>query len=164
MPQFCTECGAVAEPGKKFCTGCGARIESAGPVPAAVAAPARQAAPPPAYPPAPQIQYASQPPAQMPAQTDAYRYAPESRAGAELIGMFGYIGWLILMSLPLVGLIVSIIMGVNKTPTNRRNLARAMLVFNIIGIISAVVSAIYAYSIYTQLAETLGASFSIIGS
>ena len=172
MSQFCTACGATAEPGKMFCMACGAKIEPGEPSMAAVTAheyQSAQAPPPlPPPPPAPQIQYGGQPAhvqaAQMPMQgPQVYAYAPPAQAGSELIGTLGYIGYLILMSLPVVGLILSIVMGNNKAPSNKRNLARAMIVYNVVGIIIFVVSAVFLYSLLSQLSEVVDFSFSILG-
>ncbi len=46
-------------------------------------------------------------------------------------GAGGMFGMILLMSIPVLGLIVSIIFGVSKNPTVRRSLSRAMIMFNI---------------------------------
>jgi len=148
--------------------GCGAKIEATEPAMAAATAPAYQAAQPPP-PSAPQIQYAHQPAythaAQMPAQGQAVPHpqTPPAQPETDLIGMLEYIGYLIIMSLPILGLVSSIVMGKNKTPTNRRNLARAMIVFNVIGIMIGVAAAIITYITLSNLAETLGVTISLFG-
>lgn len=100
---FCTNCGNQVPDGIKFCTSCGAAMGATAPV-----QPTQQPAP----------VYAAQPVA-------VYQEEPISTGG--------YIGIMFLMMLPLINLILLIIWacgGCKKV--NKRNFARAMLVWMVI--------------------------------
>jgi len=169
MPQFCTECGAAMEPGKKFCTGCGAKAESAAQTPAAPvqAQPAVQVEP---Y--AGQSQHAAQqtgaPAAQMamprhyPDQ-GVYPPSPAFTLEAKSITMLGYLGYLFVMSIPVMGLVMAIVLGFKSPKANTRNLARAMIFFNVVWLIVFVAFALTAYSAMSQLSEIVDFNFKIFG-
>jgi hypothetical protein len=119
----------------KFCTECGkeitATVGAAQPVMASAAVSetastiqTRQAPPPqPAYQPPPSSGYDFPPP-------KGSKYAP--------IGTGGYIGMMILFAIPVIGWLACIITAFASGNRNRRNYARAALVFLIIGIVISV--------------------------
>jgi hypothetical protein len=147
---FCTECGATVPDGTKFCIECGKPVgEAAQPIPAmaaAQAAPAPQPtpamAPPPAQqqvwqaPPVAQPTYAY-PAQQAPVQPVVPGSSPDGKS--DVISTGGYFLTLLLFSLPLIGWIACIVMAFVSGNRNRRNLARAMLIFLVIGLILSIV-------------------------
>ena len=134
--KFCTTCGRQIEETQKFCTVCGAPApggQGAGaggsPAPPVSAA----AAPPPAPPPPAQPVQPAPPPA-----PPAADMAPTGKY--EPISTGGYIGILLLMGLPILGQLLTIVWacgGCRKV--NKRNLARATLVFLAIGLVLGVI-------------------------
>lgn len=149
MLQFCTECGAAAEPGKKFCTGCGAKLDTAESVtdtaeltpiradPVLASAQTDSAYPssypdpqayapygPPETPPIPPSVYATQ---SLPAPVST---APSAEANAKPIGMWRYLGYLLVMNLPILGLIMSIVWSVRSERAAK--LAKAMIIINVL--------------------------------
>lgn len=70
------------------------------------------------------------------------KYAPMST--------FGYFGWLLLMSLPIAGLVVMLFLAFGNGPVNRRNLARAMLIFLAIGLIISIISAVMIWPLLSE--------------
>jgi len=165
----CSSCGVLIPDGAKFCGICGAtQAAPAEPAPAYQEPPqpvyqetpayAAQPAPPyqeqpayaaqPAYQPQPayqQPQPAYQPqPAEEPVPPKGSRYAP--------ISALGYFGYFILFAIPIVGQILCIAFAFGKSGNvNRRNLARAMFVFLIIGLIFALTIGIGATVMAKQI-------------
>lgn len=124
---FCTNCGNQVPDGIKFCTSCGAPMGvTASVLPTQPTQPAQQ-------PVQPTIQ---QQPIQQPAApqpTPVYVAQPVAVCQEEPISTGGYIGIMFLMMLPLINLILLIIWacgGCKKV--NKRNFARAMLVWMVI--------------------------------
>lgn len=117
---FCTNCGNQVPDGIRFCTLCGAAMKEAAP-----AQPGQQAVQQPV------IQQQTMQQAPQPAPIYA---APTATAyQEEPISTGGYIGIMFLMMLPLINLILLIIWacgGCKKV--NKRNFARAMLVWMVI--------------------------------
>lgn len=107
---FCTNCGNQVPDGIRFCTSCGAPMKEAAPA-----------------------QSAQQPMQQAPQPAPIYGAPPGTAYQEEPISMGGYIGIIFLMVLPLINLILLIIWacgGCKKV--NKRNFARAMLVWMVI--------------------------------
>lgn len=146
---FCTECGTNVPDDVKFCTACGKPMGAAPqPEPVMVGASAPAAAQSQAS-----SAYVSRPesaPAyiQQPGQTPVLAGTPIAAGDAappkgskyEPIGMGGYIGIMLLMCIPIVGQILTIVWafgGCRKI--NKRNLARAMLVFLVISIVLGII-------------------------
>lgn len=117
---FCTNCGNQMSDGIKFCTSCGAAMGATAPV-----QPTQQP-----------VQPVMQQPVQQPAAPQpapVYAAPPVAVCQEEPISTGGYIGILFLMMLPLINLILLIIWacgGCKKV--NKRNFARAMLVWMLI--------------------------------
>lgn len=177
---FCTECGADIPAEIKFCTSCGNPMSAAAqPLPAMAAAaaapasavqPTPQAAPRPAY----------APPAQpQPVQTVINADAPPARGSKyAVMGTGAYIGTMLLFCIPIVGWLACVIMAFASKKLNRRNFARAMLVFLIIGaVLSAALYVVFGWvseAVMQSLNETtngmlgdsggLGDLFDIINS
>ena len=136
--KFCMTCGAELQPGAKFCLGCGTPAEQ--PLPPAQEpqqfAPPEPVMPPPApLPPVPpaqgygyQQQYAP-PPVPPPMQP-----APPPPAEKVKPGAGTYFFYLLLTGFPALGLVFAFLWGMGKKqpPSQRRNLARAMIVYNLI--------------------------------
>jgi len=163
MAKFCTACGAPLSDDKKFCTECGTPIAAEGMsgtetmTTAASAGAAEEVAahPPvqPAYqqavqtslPVQPAYQQAVQtPPPVTPVQQTPPMYgadaAPVRGSKYEPITTGGYIGIMLLMCIPVVGLILMLVWafgGCKKV--NKRNLARASLIMAAVGLIISLI-------------------------
>ena len=136
---FCTECGTNVPDDVKFCTSCGKAMSAAPkPEPVAVGVSAPAAAQPQAAPTyIPQPQQTPVPVSPPVAGGDA---APAKGSKYEPISTGGFIGIMLLMCIPIVGQVLTIVWacgGCRKV--NKRNMARAMLVFLIISIVLGVI-------------------------
>jgi len=141
MAKFCSSCGAELKDAAKFCAVCGMKNEipdSDGQEQTESVMPIVEQPPP-----APAVQ---------PVQTDVRTAKPMSSAKYWINIFF--------MSLPLIGLIISILLSIKKEPSNSRNLARAMIFFSVVSIVVCVIMAVLLY-IYTQTIE--GLHFTIFG-
>ena len=129
---FCTECGANVPEDLKFCTGCGKPMGET---------PAQPIQPPPPVQKA-QPQQPAQQPTQQPVQpkppAEAANAAPPAGSQYAVVGVFNYIGLMLLFAIPIVGLIACLVMSFSKTNINRRNYARANLIFAIIALIISI--------------------------
>lgn len=158
MARFCTECGATLADDKKFCTKCGTpvgaaageagkvQVENAAEQSAEVSQPVQSAhqqqTPPPVQPAYRQTMQA--PPPVMSVQQVPPVYgadiAPAKGSKYDPITTWGYIGIMLLMCIPVVGLILMLVWafgGCKKV--NKRNLARASLIMAAIGLIFSLV-------------------------
>ena len=112
---FCTTCGKEVPPGMRFCTACGTPVATAESPPAAEQ---------PAIAPNPAL--ADQAPPR------GSRYAVMSTGS--------YFGTILLFALPVIGWILCIIFACGGTKNlNKRNLARANLIFFLIALILSVI-------------------------
>lgn len=137
--KFCNNCGAELTGNSRFCTSCGASIgQNTPPVPehvsssgsGTVQSPVVQAAPI-------HNTYTASP-------VQNIEYTPGADSKYEPVTTGGFIGIMLLMCIPLVGIILAIIWacgGCRKV--NKRNLARAMLIMMLIG---AVLSLILSFA------------------
>ena len=174
----CTQCGAELKSGSRFCAECGAAVGvvaspvAAEPTPAPTSAPApTPAAPAPAPQPVTQPQSIPQPPKAAPAQgRPAYTppppaYTPPTAgetpppAGSkyELISTGGFIGIMLLMCIPVVGLILMIVWacgGCRKI--QKRNLARAGLIMMVISVILGLIIGFAAKALINSAMKAAG--------
>ena len=148
MPKFCINCGTAVDEGTKFCTVCGTKNEDA---PAQTEQTSPQASP---YEPQ---QAASPPPSAAPHNARAAapytalaETSPPKGSKYAPMSTFGYFGWLLLMSLPIAGLVVMLFLAFGNGPVNRRNLARAMLIFLAIGLIISIISAVMIWPLLSE--------------
>jgi len=156
MAKFCTGCGAPAAEGLKFCTGCGTPL-----VPAP--APMEKKAPPNDQPPAPQPP-AYVPPAALRQQAEAVQGQPGRKAKApggnspyQPISTWGFVGIMALFAIPIVGLVFAIVWacgGCRKI--NKRNLARAMLIFMAIGLVLGLLTGLLLRGIVKTALQEIG--------
>lgn len=123
--MICPKCGAAAAQGEKFCKNCGSELPAE---PISYAAPAQ---PQPTYTP---------PPVYTPPVGQPSGYSTEYKP----IGAWGYIGYNILFSLPIVGIILLIVFACSNENINRRNYARSFLLVMLIAIVLAIVFGILA--------------------
>ena len=167
ISNFCTKCGSAVENGVSFCTSCGSQVHNvqgasggggagAGVSPqGALGISGHGKAAPPGHggtaPPqgtyasagSAHYQYAAAAPAfSAPAGAafPAGEGAPGPGSKYEVISTGGYIGIMLLMAVPVVGLIFALVWafgGCRKV--NKRNLARAALVFMVIALILSAV-------------------------
>lgn len=153
---FCTECGANVPGGINFCTGCGRQMGATPSQATPSQAMPSQAAPLQAAQPratplraAPQAAaWQAAPQHAAPQQAQGRTYAPAAGAGGDrppsrnsryaVVGTGAYIGTMLLYSIPIVGWIFCIIHAFSAKNQNKKNFAKAMLVFLIIGIVLSV--------------------------
>ena len=189
MAKFCTNCGAPLPDNRKFCTECGtplavpaaespaaqettsspAEPDSIFGVPAEsvpeVSAPEFAASQPsvqqPVYhEPAPAPMAAPQPAYQAPAPAygDA---APPKGSKYEPITAGGYIGIMLLMCIPVIGLILTIIWacgGCRKV--NKRSLARATLIMMAVSLVLSLIIGIAGKAVFNSVLKEIGISSS----
>jgi len=72
------------------------------------------------------------------------------------ISAWGYVGYQLLFSIPLVGFILLIVFSFDDSNINRRNFARSYFVVFLLGIILAVVLGILGVSLFGFLGNVLG--------
>ncbi len=167
MAKFCTNCGATMEDDKKFCTTCGTLLGEAAPAsptpeaapevtaepivtPAPEASPVTEPAPQPTRPP-PQAQPTPPPPQPQPQPITYAATEPVPPKGSKYapITTWGYIGIFILMCIPLVGLILMIIWACGKCKKiAKRNLARAMLIMTVVGLVISLIIGIAGRAVF----------------
>ncbi len=140
----CTNCGATIDEGKKFCPACGSAVGAAAPAPPVTPAPAPVAAPVATAAPPQQVASPFPPP-------------PPKGSPYAVIGTLGYVGTFLVLSIPIVGLILMIVWATGGAKNqNRRNLARAMLVFLIISLVISIIGTVIWMPVIQELAKTAG--------
>lgn len=126
----CQNCGSENAQGTRFCVGCGSRLE--------------EAAPPPAYQQPPQQTY--QPP--------VYQSVPAADPTGLPMRTSQFFWMIFVLGLPLVGFICALVWAFSGgTNLNRRNLSRAMLLWQLIGVIAAIVIIILASIVGASLGD-----------
>ncbi len=156
MAKFCTNCGSPMEEDKKFCTECGTSFLDTAAAPAAPQPPVQPAQPvQTAPPPRQQVRQAPPQPAYAPQPT--YGEAPPAPGSKyEPITAGGYIGILLLMCIPLVGLVLAVIWALGGCKKiNKRNLARAFLVLTVIGLVLSLIVGIAVRSLFGKVVDVL---------
>jgi hypothetical protein len=74
----------------------------------------------------------------MATKTTARNGAPSKSSPYAVISMGGYIGYMLLFAIPMVGWVICIIMAFVSTNKNLCNFARATLVFLLIGLVLSI--------------------------
>lgn len=171
MAKFCTSCGASLEDSQRFCTECGASQQSD----PEISVPAPQPEPEPAYQrPEPQYQR-PEPQYQRTApqvRQQSYDYQQEEDRASRRIGKapgpnspyapittWGYVGTMLLMGIPIVGLILAIIWacgGCRKI--NKRNLSRAFLIMMAFALVFSLVAGLVIRGIAKKAMQEAGVS------
>jgi len=173
--NFCTKCGTATQPGMKFCTVCGTPMPAPIPVPVPVieepvvaveAAPAVEPAPvyappPPAPPPAP-VYAPPAPPVYQPPPAPAPSIpsqpavtAPKATAPPQAVkpGTGAFLAYLFLTGIPGVGLLAAILLSLGKKPGVLKNLARAMIFYNILITALVIFLAYWAFFFFGSLLD-----------
>jgi len=141
----CPKCNAPVGENEKFCSNCGALIEApaAEEIAAAQPAPAPEAQPAPAAPAAPVAPAAPEQPAYQQPYQEPY-FAPnltqDYTEPYKPMSPWAYIGYTILFSIPIIGFILLLVFGFDKTYINRRNFARSFLIMIIIGVVLSILA------------------------
>jgi len=175
MAKFCTGCGAAVQDDLRFCTECGAPLDAAE---AAAAAPGGNSAPPPQS-----AGYGGQSPAYGAPQPSSYgpgpaygparrgngpppeaprppaRKAPGPNSPYAPISTWGFVGTMLLMSIPIVGLVLAIVWafgGCRKI--NKRNLSRAFLILMAIGLVFSLITGLIVRGIVKSALKEAGLS------
>ncbi len=148
MAKFCTKCGTQLEDDKKFCTSCGVSVEAAD-----------TAKVQPSTPQQPVHQYPiNQNKSQQTQQSTSYDGDMPPAAGSkyEPISTGGYIGIMLLMCIPVIGIVIAIIWALGGCrKVNKRNLARAALVMMAIGLVISLILGFAVKAVVTQVADTV---------
>ncbi len=126
MAKFCTNCGATLSDDKQFCTECGTPM--------------------------------NKPPETEPVSTPQPTpiLQPEHGSPYEPITVGGYIGIMLLMCIPLIGIILTIVWacgGCKKI--NKRNLARASLIMIAIGLVISLLMGVVVKSMVKKVTNTI---------
>lgn len=158
MAKFCTNCGASLSDETRFCTECGATLDAAVP-------PANEAAPAPSvqqtqpvYQSAPVTTVVAEPPQKAKRQR-AVSYnddAPAPGSKYEPITTGGFIGIMLLMCIPVVGLVLMIVWacgGCRKV--NKRSLARASLIMLVVMLVISFLIGLALKSLFGSVVDAI---------
>jgi hypothetical protein len=140
--MFCPNCGKQLADNAKFCDSCGSVLNQT---------PQQGYAPP--QPPPVQPQYA--PPVMVQQPQPAY-YAPQPMAADPLtapMSLGAYIGFFLLLCIPLANIVLLFVWAFGSAVNrNKKNLARALLIFLLIFVVLAI---IFGDSIYKAIYEII---------
>ncbi|MBE6031411.1 MAG: zinc ribbon domain-containing protein [Clostridiales bacterium] len=139
MAKFCINCGAEIPDGTAFCTGCGTKIEETMPqVPVTEAATTPEEPAQPQTPPKQQTYQTppQQPVYQQPAQVP-YDVPPIGKYGVVSTGYFFFM--MIFYAIPVIGTIACIFTAFKGKNKNKKNFAKAMLIWLVISLILSLV-------------------------
>jgi len=151
--MICQKCGGEIVNGEKFCRNCGAPAPEA-PAQTPYAQPAQT---PYAQPAQTQPTYTPPPVYSAPVGQPS-GYSPEYKP----IGAWGYIGYNILFSIPIVGFILLIVFAVSRDNINRRNYARSFLLVMLIVFVLVILFAILAAVLGVDIADSVNRYMMII--
>lgn len=171
----CTTCGAEVMEGTMFCTSCGSKITpAASPAPSSFDNPAPAPTPTsysnPAPAPAPVNNYQQynapvmNTPQAQPVSYGGYsqpQYQPQPYNGGMMqdttpISPIGYIGYMLLYSLPIIGIIMVFVNALgSSTNINVKNFAKAYLILFIVGFIVGILTTIFFGAVFGSLANEL---------
>ena len=159
MPDtICTNCNATVPAGQAFCSTCGTPVAAAQPTPRPMPQPMPQPMPA-AAPAAPQAYEAPRQAHMRPAAQPVPAAAPPPAVSKPpkgspyaVVGMWAFVGYSIVMALPIVGLIMAIVWAVSSSgPLNRRNYARALLVMWVLALAVTIVCTVLFWSALSQV-------------
>jgi len=159
--MFCPKCGTNVPEGSKFCESCGYNIQQAE---QAIRQEPQQASPQPTYNPG-QTQYQPQYQAQnyqpRPQPAPAYQNNTVNinitDPREKVYGIGGWLGTLLLSSIPLVGFICLLVWAFSSnTNKNKKNFAIAMLIFMVILLVISVI-------LYASIMAAIGSFFDQLG-
>jgi len=162
MSKFCTNCGATLEDHKKFCTECGTPVPSAAP---AAAAPAPTPIPAPVQPVQQPVYQAATATVEPPRTAAGNEDAPPKGSKYAPITTGGFIGIMLLMCIPVVGLILIIVWacgGCRKV--TKRNLARASLIMMVIGLVISLILGFAAKALINSALKEAGFDPAVLSS
>ena len=141
----CSKCGKPLKAGVKFCTSCGTAVKSGAPAKSAAAKPAASEKP----------AAAAKPVAHAKPAAPARVVAPDATTD-EVITTLGWIGTLLVMIIPIVGLVLYFVWAFGTGGNlNRRNYCRASLIMMAIGIGLSIITAVMFYSVFSSFFDYL---------
>ena len=151
MARFCTGCGSELNDNASFCTNCGKAFDTQQTAQKTMQTPA-----------APQAPKAKAQPAQP-------VYAPQNLTA---VGTSWYFGMMLLFAIPVIGWILCLVTALSNKNQSKKNFAKAMLIWLIIGLILSIamffvvqwVTAVVVDSVNAYAAEMTGGMMSEIGS
>ena len=120
MARFCTGCGSELNDNASFCTNCGKAFDTQQTAQNTMQTPA-----------APQAPKAKAQPAAQPV------YAPVPNTG--VVGTGYYFGMMLLFAIPVIGWILCLVTALSNKNQSKKNFAKAMLIWLIIGLILSIV-------------------------
>ena len=153
MARFCTGCGSELNDNASFCTNCGKAFDTQQTAQKTMQTPA-----------APQAPKAKAQPAAQPI------YAPVPNTG--VVGTGYYFGMMLLFAIPVIGWILCLVTALSNKNQSKKNFAKAMLIWLIIGLILSIamffvvqwVTAVVVDSVNAYAAEMTGGMMGEIGS
>ncbi len=144
MANYCTGCGSEYANDTPFCSNCGARLKEDKPEVSVEYAPihnSEEIYPTAAVPipqpkqPAPTVQTQIPPPPQVPADVPQSAPAQNNDPATKVVSTASFWGLMLLFGLPIIGFIACIIMSFAPKNKNIKHMARAYLIWALIGII-----------------------------
>ncbi len=128
MSNYCTDCGALLHENDKFCNGCGKPLNNSEP---------------------------TSPPAPAPAPAPAPMSTTPNPELEKPIGIWAYVGCMLLWCIPIVGLISGIVMAVACQKKSMRNFALAVLIVKVAAVIASLLLGIVVGLVSMEIIETI---------
>ena len=129
---FCTACGSNIPDGINFCTECGKSMGVSASSSSSVEKISQTQQTPSRPQPVPPPQTMTQPGPQGEAP-------PISGSRYAVMSVGAYIGYSLLFSLPVIGWIICLVMAFTSKNLNKRNFAKAILIFMVIGFVTSII-------------------------